>query len=503
MLSSSGVHAHTNHSTVHLITLKSIHGEQVELVRMRHVCREVFFNWADELPQPWYYQYPPKFQDHYNSTFFEKWGVKGVGGHIILRNITENRLYKRGNITHVPGRTLMPECHWQHFNPAHIMFPYSVLFEWGQSPPSHLPVFDQLMLMKCPSWGEYLHHWEWARIVEEASVAPLLEKGYFGKDVQKEALDFARSRSIDLNVTYPAPKDSTHPYSYVLSPEMRYEHDLPEFDGRGDRGRVRTLNCFDTVYIVQRWGVLMDTQTNARLFREKAVETFHKRYPNDKITRPEIDDDPIAILDRCRNKSLRILIQQRSPVHMDRVFMNTKEVLEAVSNYTSHARNVHMFIDRFNSQVQLYNSFDILVTTTGSHLTNLIFTNRSRVVVLEVGLAIRDWFWRDNAHRFGIQHYMYSHQGHVPSPKCYKEGKVDNTCHSHATVEDAMICPPRKDDSWHPIGDCSLFVNISTFKVRLKKAIDNLCNSIDTDQFQDHSNPARIRGTKNKKGITQ
>lgn len=485
MATSHHVHGHmSNHTTVHLIPMKSIHGDEIGLLKLRHVCKEIHYNWANELERPFYNMFPLKFQHPYNSSYFETWGVKGVGGHIKFKDVSENRFYNTPNVTFLPGLTLMPECHWQHYNPAHLMFPFSVLFEWGQSPPPHLPVFDRLLEMKCPSWGEYLNHWEWARIVLETSLASLLEKGHFGKDAQKEALAFARSSTFQTdeqpvtNVPYPAPQFETHPYSFMLSPKIRDEPDLPGYEGFGERGRERRLLCFETLYIVQRWGLLMNNGANARAFREKAIDTFRKRYPTDTIPASEIDDDPAAIRERCATNSLRILIQQRSPDHGDRVFLNSDDVLATASNFTSHARNVHMFITRFHEQVQLYNSFDILVTTTGSHLTNLIFTNRSNVAILEVGLAIRDWFWRDNAYRFGIRHYLYSHIGHTPSEKCYQEGKVDNTCVVHKTEEDAITCPPRGIDTWHPIGDCSLIVNITTFKVRLEKTIQTLCDSV-------------------------
>ena len=316
----------------------------------------------------------------------------------------------------------------------------------------------------------------------------MLEKGYFGKKAQSEALALARSNSsiahssatAATDSTYPAPRNETRPYSYMLSPTIRDEPDLPGYDGFGNRGRERRLFCFDTLYIVQRWGILMSNAEIAKKFREKAIFTFNKRYPHEVIPTHALTDDPEGIRQRCRENSLRVLIHQRSPLFGDRVFLNSPAVLEAASNFTSQARNVHMYIARFPEQIEMYNSFDILVTTTGSHLTNLVFTNRSNVVVLEMGLAIRDWFWRDNARRFGIRHYLYSHRGHTPSRKCYNEKKVDDTCYLHATEEDATICPPRGNDNWHPIGDCSLTVNITVFKMKLQQAITTLCDSVAT-----------------------
>ena len=64
------------------------------------------------------------------------------------------------------------------------------------------------------------------------------------------------------------------------------------------------------------------------------------------------------------------------------------------------------------NQITTYNNFDILVTQAGSHLTNLLFTNRTRVGILELGLSIRDFFWRENAVRLGINHYYYSNFNH-------------------------------------------------------------------------------------------
>ena len=43
-------------------------------------------------------------------------------------------------------------------------------------------------------------------------------------------------------------------------------------------------------------------------------------------------------------------------------------------------------------QIRDYNKFDILVTMVGAHLANLVFTNRTSVAILEVGLHNRDPF---------------------------------------------------------------------------------------------------------------
>lgn len=428
-------------------------------IKMKYVCREVTDNWTVEPWLPFYYMYPLKFENKsHDEDFFMNLQIKGVGGPVQFKHISESILYNTTNITFFKGKTLIPECIWHDYNPAHFIFPLGVLFEWGMNPPPHFPSFDRMTLHKCPSWEEYVNDWDWAQLVLETSLLPLSEKGYFGPEAQKESLSMTNSNNKKNR--FPPSKYVQYPYPHVYSPP------------RPNDGTWH-LDCFETLYVEQRWGVIMEKAANAKIFREKASKILTKRYPNRAMPKQLITDETVK--SRCHSKSLHILIYMR-PFEHRRAFNNTDTVLAATKLYTSKSFVLHSSRKEFPTQMEPINNFDIMITVTGSHLTNLLFTNRSNVAILEVGVGIRDWFWRDNAINFGIKHYLFSHSGHIPDQICHDEGKVDDNCKLTSVVEDIVVCKPPENELWHPVGDCNFQVDIPSFKKRLEKAIDAVCN---------------------------
>lgn len=452
------------------------------------MCHQQNSRWPSEIRSSYWNIFKLKFDRPHSRDFFSNVGVKGVGGQLNFEDIRRNELYGTKNITFFPGITLAPDCYWPEMNPAHLMFAFGVLYEWGLNPPPYLPKFDRLSLLRCPSWSDFLNRWQWGALALEAAMAPLLEKGYFGPVAQQEAL----SANNTAQFPYPAVPDSTAPFPYVYSPHRRRESES------GDSQLV----CFETMYVEQKWSVFFEQAHTAKLFQHTFLRLLHKRYPDTRMTRayrtvhnqyakaakeilgfkfpfsslpPEntpLDDSGLA--QRCKTRNLRIFIQQR-PAEFNRIFLNGNDVWKATLKYTNYSLKYEFDLPSADLQIAYYNTFDILVATTGSHFTNLILTNRSNVAVLEVGLAIRDWFWRDNARRLGIKSYFFSHIGHTPSKECYAEGKVDPKCHLISESEDVIFCPPPSDVHWHPIGDCSFTVNITQYEKRLQSAIDSLC----------------------------
>lgn len=458
------VHSSSRHHWHHDIRANISHTSKISLpypeidwfIKMKYVCREVTDNWTIEPWQPFFYMYPLKFENKsHNEEFFMNLQLHGVGGPVSFKHISESILFHTKNITFYPGRTLVPECIWHDYNPAHFIFPLGVLFEWGVSPPPHFPTFERASLHKCPSWNEYVNDWDWAQIVLETSLLPLTEKGYFGNDAKEDALLPKNARP------FPPSKYDLHPYPHIISP------------ARPNDGGWH-LDCFETLYLEQRWGVIIEKASNANLFREKAAKVLTKRYPSRSMPPQLLTDDTVK--SRCQSKALNILIYLR-PFEASRTFNNSKEVLAATKLYTSVASIDHSSRKEFPVQMKVINSFDILVTTTGSHLVNLLFVNRSNVAILEVGIGIRDWFWRDNALNYGIKHYMFSHTGHTPVQKCRDEGKVDDKCKVTSVEEDIVVCEPPEKERWHPVGDCDFQVDIPSYKKRLEKAIAAVCNA--------------------------
>jgi len=227
---------------------------------------------------------------------------------------------------------------------------------------------------------------------------------------------------------------------------------------------------------VARWSVISNSSDDVKAFRESLLKTKLKRNPKSK------PDAMISVLtdktvpERCKEKSLRIGIYLRYK-EWTRNLINDEEILNITKKYSSHATLKRIFAPPMDEQLQMYNSFDILISTYGSHLVNLVFTNRTRVAVIEVGLAIRDLFWRENAIRLGIDNYYYSMAGSDGDERCYKEKKMDKRCAIQSDGQ-TVICPPsHKGVLWNAIGDCSFTLNASIFEKQLVNAITNLCKS--------------------------
>lgn len=66
-------------------------------------------------------------------------------------------------------------------------------------------------------------------------------------------------------------------------------------------------------------------------------------------------------------------------------------------------------------QINIFNSFDILITSHGSQLTNLIFSLK-RMVILELVPCVQDLSFVSNAHQMGHIHAVSS--GHSVTENC-------------------------------------------------------------------------------------
>ena len=114
--------------------------------------------------------------------------------------------------------------------------------------------------------------------------------------------------------------------------------------------------------------------------------------------------------------SARIKIFQRSATVMLRKFTNLNDVVKLAQSYTTIPVEV-ITINETSSiqeQIRLFNSFDVLITSHGSHLANGLFTMEpERKAVIEVVSFVFDSvFYGNFNHWLGFADYMMS-SGHL------------------------------------------------------------------------------------------
>ena len=372
--------------------------------------------------------------------------------------IEESSSFNKPNRTiYFHGKTLFPQCFWHSNSPGHWIFAMSAIFELARKLPTIFPEFDRLALLKCASWQHVLREWEWGQLTLESALDPLVQK--------KLIRSYLYEKSSANISSWPssAEKHVSYPLAHIFSPIRDPNFQPPP-----------VLLCFESLHVISRWGITSNSTEDVNAFRKTVMKTKLKRNPNsptDLLMNPLIND--ATINDRCQEKSLRVAIYLR-PKKLPRNLVNEAEIVDIIRKHTSEVTTKRIWAPSMDEQLEMYNAFDILISPPGSHLVNLIFTNRTRVAVIEIGLAIRDAFWRENALRIGIDNYYYSMAGSDGDDKCYKENKMDKNCRVQADGQ-TVICPLGKKQQWHPVGDCSFTLNATVFEKQFVNAIRSLC----------------------------
>eukprot|EP01041_Mallomonas_annulata_P011716 gene11716-24562_t len=354
------------------------------------------------------------------------------------------------NVTVIPGNTILPLCYGRGKNPAHLLFGLSSLFEWTINRPANLPAFDRIAFFKC-SEPRNVKHWPWGRAVLDAVLHGLLVAEIL-KD--KDGLYVEPNRTL-----------STSP-----------------------------LVCFQNLYILSRWGVLFDSFDAAKYFRNVVFPP-----PIIPVTltnlEPGLQTDSSGLQQRCQGKRLRISIYERflnftrDWSQSQRVMLNRNEVVLLIQDFTSHPVEILTtdWMESLEKQYSVFNSFDVLIASSGSQLANMVLINRTDVGIIEIGLAVRDRYWRTNAHTLHLKSYLNSNVGHIPSDNCTVARTMLRNCtqwspsssneEEEGDVEDetgAVYCPGDAFASWELTG-CDFIVNIPTLRHHIAKTISRLC----------------------------
>ena len=112
----------------------------------------------------------------------------------------------------------------------------------------------------------------------------------------------------------------------------------------------------------------------------------------------------------------RIVIYQRTETNSPRSFVNLNEVVVFVQQYTTVPVKVISTTEKhaIQEQIRLFNSFDILLTVHGSHLSNGIYTMRPYAkAVIEIAPFLFDPIYFKNYNNdLGFAEYIVS-TGHL------------------------------------------------------------------------------------------
>jgi hypothetical protein len=201
--------------------------------------------------------------------------------------------------------------------------------------------FNHMFLHQCPN--PYSSNWEWGKVVSEIVYKKL-----------EMSLVLRTNHSIVLHRGYESTNDE--------------------------------LLCFDDAYLSARTGHWLQGAGHAVNFRKEiasmtgepaeanliyerpaylSANILQHYCPKPHGANPDMTSAVIKIFQRTENSSPRTIV-------------NIKEVVETVQRFTFVPVEVITMTEKtpMKEQIKMFNSFDILITVHGSHLTNGIFTMR-------------------------------------------------------------------------------------------------------------------------------
>ena len=251
-------------------------------------------------------------------------------------------------------------------------------------------------------------------------------------------------------------------------------------------------------------GTWFSKPVNAVSFRKKMLN----KYGEPKTAKDEVVDDAVASTKKkkyCGNyyghkliaKSInrktdaRIVIFQRTKTRNLRAFINIYEVKALAQEFTTiPVQVITVNADTTTEdQIRVFNSFDVMLTPHGSHLTNGVFTvhpNDKAVVEIESFAFDRVFYANYNAH-LGYGAYILStghltpKQAHTHDKECYfdtiekfRSLQCKNTTHSYPKQNDItqsfLECPVDYNTK-----ECDTLVNLDILRANLNLIFDKFC----------------------------
>lgn len=332
--------------------------------------------------------------------------------------------------TFVPGKTFLPNCRWGiSANPAHLLFATSITMAWARSrPPLDLvPQFDTVSLLWCPDYRRFRFEWDAAKVVTGVAFA-----------------DWPKAKLL------PDLSEKRFPIS-------------------------RGVTCFEELYAADRFGVLAEP-ADEKPFLSALSEK------DSKIRQVLEEEETVAdqLESRCQTNSLRIAVWNREKTWKSRSATNMPDLLESLANLTS-TPVVSITANASTStleHVKLFNSWDVLISSVGSQLWGLVFSNaKKKKAVVEIGVCVRSHYWKHNAEWLGFS-YAYS-LGHTPAEKeRAKVFKEEGQCRWKQVGKgpEARLCERK---FW--LTDVSFEADVDKVVQDVKWTIGELCSKVGVD----------------------
>jgi hypothetical protein len=311
-----------------------------------------------------------------------------------------------------------------------------MLFELAQvlkeTHPASLTPFDSLAFHQCASYDRVVRQglWPWGKVVFEAATRDWLAAGLWkGPD---------QVRVVELNFGDPK------------------------------------WTCFEDLVLETQYGNWFPATPYAPKWQHSLLESVGLR-----------DDNSVAdvgLAKRCASNRLRIHIFKRTEGRGLREFVNLDEVMALAQTFTSLPIEVVTINSTtpVQDQATLFRAFDLLITSHGSQIANIIFTDPERTGIIEVLPVVRDRAFANNARNAGFLSYIVS-TGHAPFPE---DTDLDSPCIKGSEHMRQNCWTKQGTDTWecdfewsNRLTSCYTLVNITILEKHIKTAMTTLCAS--------------------------
>lgn len=395
-----------------------------------------------------------------------------------------------------PNSTLFTNCNRQHsfaFNPSTFLMKLGFMYELASCLQANLGrhkvfkkdlalPFKQIFMHQCPNPDS--SRWEWG-------------------------------------------KSTWHVIEKKLHEAMLFQDSHTNILRRGNEATADELLCFEDLYLSARTGHWLQGSENLISFRrETAIVTgepkeaklilerpltaseqglagvrIYQNYCNRNVT---VKSEKEQLADRLAGidpeiigplTNARIKIFQRTETNSPRSFLNLEEVKAFVQQYSTVPVEVISTTEKHSiqEQIRLFNSFDILLTVHGSHLSNGIYTmHPSNKAVIEIAPFLFDPVYFKNYNGdLGFAEYIVS-TGHLAPKASTTNSTLKAFCAFSSFADfEARDCTlqhksngPRLAQDWitcspnfHSRG-CDVYVNTTILKTHMDMLIKKgLCGA--------------------------
>ena len=344
-----------------------------------------------------------------------------------LEAITEAELESNGLIK-LSGKTLLLQC-WRggKTQPAHFMFGYGKLFGGIVTGQPSTP-YDNVVIFQCP----VPYRTEFFKTVWEMVFFRGLQKGWYTTSTRF----FAANDHSDYN-------------PYFCMESVTYD------------ASVGMLLGSNEPKVLSAWRVEVE-RVISRELQERARAKIAQTVPtNSHRLERSCESECIS--------NLEVSILQREEGTAKRRFVNLDEVIELVSEYTTNLKIISVHSDmRFRDTLDAFNSFDILLTPHGSHLTNGLFITSNLTSIIEVVATCFNLDWQKNLHEFADYHISQGHQ--VVNDSLNKDVLRCNDQTVFCSRQNCSLKMKKK------MVQSDLIVNLTVLRADIEKSIETRCS---------------------------